>query len=96
MRSVLMMCGLLASLGGASAQERPSTTDMTCDQAKTLIQARSAVVLSTGPRTFDRFFPSRLFCSVLNEDPVARSAPTSDNPDCKIGYTCTAKAQANK
>ena len=89
MRLLLAGCVLLAGLGVAEAQERPSTTTMTCDQAKTLVQQKSAVVLSTGERTFDRFFPSRLFCSVLNEDPVRRTAPTTDNPECPIGYTCT-------
>ena len=96
MRLVLALCGLLAGLGSAASQERPSTTNMTCEQAKTLIQTHGAAVLSTGPHEFDRFFPSRLFCSVLNEDPVPRSAPTSDIPECKIGYTCTPKAQANR
>ncbi|SFP98634.1 hypothetical protein SAMN03159463_05320 [Mesorhizobium sp. NFR06] len=37
------------------ADARPDTRKMTCEQTRSLIQSRHAVVLSTGPNTYDRY-----------------------------------------
>jgi hypothetical protein len=78
---------LLLAGGPAMAQERPSTTTMTCQQAARLVQARGALVLGTGGMTYDRFVRDRSFCEPTE---IARRAfrPTRDNPACLIGYTC--------
>src|SRR3954451_17348236 len=48
----------------AVAQNRPSTTAMTCQQAASLVYARGAIVLGTGGYTYDRFVRDRSFCQV--------------------------------
>src|SRR6185295_15994175 len=48
----------------AVAQDRPSTTAMTCQQAASLVYARGAIVLGTGGYTYDRFVRDRSFCQV--------------------------------
>ena len=78
---------LAASTGPASAQQRPSSTGMTCAQTVRLIQARGTLVLGSGGQTYDRFVRDRSFCEVTE---VAKRAfrPTLDDPACLIGYTC--------
>ncbi len=88
MRGIIWVAVLAVASGNAFAQGRPSTLDMSCADARALVASKSAVVLGTGGRTFDRFFATRLFCSVLDEEAVARAVPTSDNPMCQVGYTC--------
>lgn len=44
---------LLAATGLAEA--RPDSRSMTCEQIHALIQQRRAVVLTTGPNTYDRY-----------------------------------------
>lgn len=77
----------LALSGSALAQGRPSTTDMTCQQARATVDSAGAIVLGTGGPTFDRFVSSQAFCT---HQEIARSAwaRTRDTPACIIGYTC--------
>ena len=72
----------------AVAQNRPSTTAMTCQQAASLVYARGAIVLGTGGYTYDRFVRDRSFCQVT--EALERSAwvPTRDTPTCFVGYRC--------
>jgi hypothetical protein len=79
---------LILVSGAAAGQERPSTLDMSCADARALVATRNAVVLSTGGRNFDRYFASRVLCSVMNAEPEPRSVPTADDPSCAIGYIC--------
>lgn len=81
----VLVLGALA--GPASAQQRPSSTGMTCAQTVRLIQARGAVVVGTGGPTYDRFVRDRSFCEVTE---IAKRAfrPTLDDPSCLVGYTC--------
>jgi hypothetical protein len=71
----------------ALAQERPSSTRMTCRQAAGLIQARGALVLGTGGQTYDRYVRDRSFCEPT-EVTQRRFVPTLDNPQCFVGYRC--------
>jgi hypothetical protein len=71
----------------APAQDRPSTTAMTCRQASGLVASHGAVVLGTGPVTYDRFVAGPGHC-VLSEYLEPAYAPTRDSPQCLIGYRC--------
>ncbi len=71
----------------AQAQARPSTLDMTCSQAQSLVRSRGAIVLSTGSHTYDRFVSSRRFCS-SDEEEVPTWAPTRDTDQCLVGARC--------
>lgn len=81
----LVLAALVA--GTSIAQARPSTLSMTCAQAQATVASYGAVVLSTGPTTFDRFVAHNGFC--LHGE-IARTAyaPTLDTPHCPVGYTC--------
>ncbi|MFE1602188.1 hypothetical protein [Methylobacterium sp. ID0610] len=71
----------------ADAQERPSTTDMTCRQARGVLAERGASVLGTGGFTYDRFVRDRSFCEPTQVTANA-FVPTRDNPQCLVGYRC--------
>ena len=86
-RSLTLAVVLALLPAAAGAQDRPSTTRMTCRQAAGLVQRRGAVVLGTGGQTFDRFVRDRSFCEAT-EVTEARVAPTLDAPQCPVGYRC--------
>lgn len=90
--SYALLLGLLiAPTGLAFAQGRPQgrplSTAMTCGQAAGLVNARGAVVMSTGAYTFDRYVQHRGFCTPT-ETIKPDFVPTRDNPTCFIGYRC--------
>lgn len=89
MRRALIAIAVATQVGPAAGEVRPSTGDMSCEAARVLVQARSAVVFSTGPNTYQRFFATPLFCSILDMTAVQQTVPTRDSPACEIGYTCT-------
>jgi hypothetical protein len=62
---------------------------MTCAQAQALVQSRGSVVLSTGPRRFDRYVAGPIGFCEQSEYAYRRSVPTAGNPVCPIGYVCT-------
>jgi hypothetical protein len=78
---------LTAATSSVSAQPRPSSVRMTCDQARALVAARGAIVLGTGGDTFDRYVVHRGFCPVTD---IIKPAwvPTRDVPQCMVGYRC--------
>ncbi len=88
MRTLIGFVLAVAMASSALAQSRPSTLSMSCAQARSLVQSRDAIVLSTGGRTYDRFVSGIHACAHAQylED---RYVPTADNPQCPIGYVCT-------
>ncbi|HEV2571857.1 hypothetical protein [Methylocella sp. CPCC 101449] len=84
---VLALGMLIAPTGVAMAQGRPLSTAMTCAQAAGIVNARGAVVMSTGPYTYDRYVQHRGFCTPT-ETTKPDFVPTRDNPTCFIGYRC--------
>ena len=73
--------------GSAAAQFRPSTVNMTCAAARSLVAAHGGIVLGTGGNTYDRFVAHRGFCLIRESTRVAW-VPTRDTPQCFVGYTC--------
>ena len=79
---------LVALLAGTSiAEARPSTLDMNCGTAAATVARAGAVVLTTGPHTYDRFVATASFC-LLGETAEPAIAPTTDSPQCQVGYVC--------
>jgi hypothetical protein len=70
------------------AQARPSTTGMRCASVQSLISSRGAVVLSTGPNTYDRYVATAAACD-RGQGTEAAFERTSDEVQCFIGYRCT-------
>ncbi|WP_210381301.1 hypothetical protein [Microvirga zambiensis] len=74
----------------AFAQSRPLTTRMSCSQAKGLVAAQGAIVLSTGPLTYDRYVRTSSACA-LGEVIEPAWVPTADSAQCPIGYRCASR-----
>lgn len=86
MRRTALVLALLAASGTAQAQ-RPSTTQMSCPQARALVNKAGGIALGTGGATYDRFVRNRSFCEAT-EFAKAAFAPTRTDPRCLVGYTC--------
>ncbi|MCW2305791.1 hypothetical protein [Rhodobium gokarnense] len=86
---VAVAIGFLSCLAasGAAAAPRANTTTMTCAEAQALVAGSGAVVLATSTFLYYRFVSSQAQC--LREQ-VTHPAfvPTSDDPECPVGYRC--------
>jgi hypothetical protein len=83
MRRTLLTLMLVCTASIALAQSRPSTVGMSCLEVRTLVARQGAVVLSTGPLTYDRYVSGGNSCQ-LGERPEAAWVPTRDTPQCPI------------
>jgi hypothetical protein len=79
---------LLAATGAAIAQAGPSTFNRPCVASRDLVVKDGAVVLTTGPNTYNRYVKDGAYCAV-GMYPQPSWVPSSDNPQCFIGYRCT-------
>ncbi len=86
MRSLLVAL-LVISFATAAYAQRPSTLDMTCREARSVVARAGAIVFSTGRHTYDRFVASDRYC-LPGEYAYPTSAPTSDARQCPLGYRC--------
>jgi hypothetical protein len=92
-RTELVTAALIATstlglcVSQAAAQGRPSTLNMTCGQAQSLVRSTGAIVLSTGGHTYDRFVAGRRFCAP-DEEQIPTWAPTRDAAQCLVGSRC--------
>ncbi len=94
---ILLTAGIIASsllATSANAQGRPDTRDMTCDQAKQLVRTNEGIVLSTGPRTYERYVSHVQYCQ-HNEVVRREWVPTKDNSKCQIGFRCIPRPRFN-
>ncbi len=71
----------------ALAQTGPYSPRMTCATAAGLVARQGAVVIATGPSTYDRYVDHQRQCLPPETTRPAWVA-TRDNPQCFIGYTC--------
>jgi hypothetical protein len=85
----LLCLGLAA--GEAAAQTRPLTTALPCAAVSALVTARGAIVLGTGPYTYDRYVSNAGECGIgqTTEPAFERAA---DNAQCFVGYRCRGRA----
>ncbi|WP_348527605.1 hypothetical protein [Mesorhizobium sp.] len=86
--SIARLAGNLLSAATllCAAQARPDTRAMTCAQTQALIKSDHAVVLTTGPDTYDRFV--RQFGNECDwpEVPISTTVPAKDG-ECRV-YRC--------
>jgi hypothetical protein len=87
MRLLALTIALVSLASSAGAQPRPSTLSLTCEQARALVNARGAVVLSTGATTYTRFVISSAFCE-RSETTEPVWARTADAAQCLVGSRC--------
>jgi hypothetical protein len=86
-RSLLILAGLIVGGLSASAYARVYTMDHSCSELKNVVQTYGAVVLYTGPYTYDRYVSHGGYCE-WGEQPSAAWVPSRDNDSCWVGYTC--------
>jgi len=67
----------------APAMARPDTRTLTCEQTHSLIEREGAVVLTTGPHTYDRFVSRRGYNCSWYQAPSATRVPTRDG-QCRV------------
>lgn len=84
---VVCLAGAIVMIAGPSLAQRPSTTAMSCRQAKGLVDRQGGLVLGTGGQTYDRFVRDRSFCEIT-EITVPAFVPAGDTPRCFVGYRC--------
>jgi hypothetical protein len=93
LKSISAMFLLAALATPVTAQQpRPSTTRMTCAQASGLVASSGAIVLATGPLTYDRFVAHAGHCP-LGQFAQPIWVPTLDTPQCPIGSVCRDRSQ---
>jgi hypothetical protein len=95
MEHMKLGCAAIVFIGmgsGALAQGRPLTVQMSCDGARQLVAGQGAVVLSTGPSTYDRYVSAVTQC-VRGDTLDPAWVPTADSPQCSIGYRCVQRAR---
>jgi hypothetical protein len=86
----------LMSIGsGALAQSHPLTLQMSCYGARELVASEGAIVLSTGPTTYDRYVAAANQC-MLSEVTEPVWVPTADTSQCPIGYRCKIRTRPSR
>ena len=85
MRVAILIASLFV-IAPASAQ-RPSSLSMSCGEARAIVASHGAIVLSTGPHTYDRYVAAPGFCPLGNWAERA-TVPTADARQCPLGYIC--------
>jgi hypothetical protein len=91
----LVLVASLVAASGAFAQSHPLTLRMSCPQARDLVAVQGAVVLNTGPTTYDRYVSSSNAC-ILGERVEPAWVPTGDTPQCFIGYRCVTRPTSSR
>lgn len=84
--SIAFLAGMAVCCATSVAEARPDTRTMSCEQLQQLIQSRHAVVLTTGPNTYDRYV--RQFGNECDwpDVPMSAAVPTRDG-QCRV-YHC--------
>ncbi|MET0312849.1 MAG: hypothetical protein ABW275_00495, partial [Hansschlegelia sp.] len=84
-----ILFGLVATagLGATSAEARPYAPKMSCSSLQSLLKERGALVISTGPNTYDRYVSDSRYCQ-RTQRLVPEWIQSADKPDCGVGYTC--------
>lgn len=86
---------LVSASTDAWAQSRPLTLRMSCAQAQGLVASQRAIVLNTGPLTYDRYVGSSGSCAV-GETMDPAWVPTADTAQCPIGYRCAPRSSPSR
>jgi hypothetical protein len=95
MKHMRLVCAALVFIGmgsGVLAQGRPLTLQMSCTGARQLVASQWAVVLNTGPTTYDRYVAAMTQC-VRGDTLDPAWVPTADTPQCSIGYRCVPRTR---
>ena len=87
MRLLLMILAFPTLASTASAQTQLDGRSVPCAQLAATVRNRGAVVISTGPYSYDRYVTGGQFC-VRPEIAVPTWIGTADAAQCFVGYVC--------
>ncbi|EIM29119.1 hypothetical protein [Microvirga lotononidis] len=87
MKPILASLVMAGFVTGAVAQTGATTLTMTCAEARGIVASQGAVVLRTGPTTYDRYVRDSRFCA-LPETARPAWVRTADVAQCPIGGVC--------
>ncbi len=87
MKTLLAFLAVSVLSTGALAQPAATTLSMTCDQARQIVASQGAVVLHTGPTTYDRYVRDSSFC-IRPATAQPAWVRTADVAQCPIGGIC--------
>lgn len=93
--SAVLVLALVMPSAEAWAQSHPLTLRMSCAQAQGLVASQRAIVLNTGPLTYDRYVGSSGSC-VVGETLDPAWVPTADTAQCPIGYRCAPRSPPSR
>ena len=85
MRPRLLVLPFVLLASAAHAQSRPNSLTMSCAAIGRLVQQQGAVVLGTGPLSYDRYVGGGNSCGPA-ERPDPAWIPSADQPQCYVGY----------
>jgi hypothetical protein len=83
MKPILIAVAIAGLATGAHAQSGPTTLSMTCAQARGAVTSQGAIVLRTGPTTYDRYVRDSSFCA-LQETAWPAWVRTADIAQCPV------------
>jgi hypothetical protein len=87
MKALALAMSLTGLATGAAAQARPYAPSLGCAAAAQIIRSAGAIVMGTGPGTYDRFVRDGSFC--LRPQTISPVwVATADSPQCFVGYRC--------
>lgn len=92
-RMVFAACCLVMAASPALAQ-RVDSRSLSCAAAQDLVRQRGSVVLSTSTFLFYRYVSDRSYCD-RSQVLRAAAAPTSDNPNCNVGFRCAGRPNSS-
>lgn len=87
MKPILVSIAIAGFVTGAMAQTEATTLNMTCASARRIVAVQGAVVLRTGPMTYDRYVRDSSFCAI-QETVRPVWVTTADSAQCPIGGVC--------
>jgi hypothetical protein len=96
-RAGRLACGLALALAAlpARAEQRLAAPGMPCAAVAEAVAREGAVILDTGPGTYERVVSGQRFCP-LPETTAPTWAETADVPQCFVGYRCVDKFNEKK
>ena len=87
MKPILVLIAVVGLVTGAMAQTGATTLNMTCAAARGIVASQGAVVLRTGPMTYDRYVRDASFCA-LQETVRPAWVRMADAAQCPVGGVC--------
>jgi len=95
MRPTILAVPLLLVALPAFGQSLPDSLDMSCAAAQSIVREQGAAVIASGPSIYDRFVTDQGYCTI-GQTTFPAWIPTTDSPQCFVGYRCRERMIHNR